>query len=529
MPERGRSFGKVTAAKNAAVGRNRGRVITAPPTPYTQNPPGTPPRTLPGQLVPPGGGSVAQAISGRSNAEVAKTQQFLRNRGYNIRVDGIMGPSTSSALNDFQMGGGSRNAQKWTQLNRPYDDGVPDTPRGSNNNHGVERRGNSTTVKDKGVKVQSAKTTLAQQQAAEKSSGLAKFGWGAAGTYAKGKKGKGSLPAGSTQNTGGEGSVYDKFDPDVLARASVEAKYGPQIAELLRQEKVAGLAGDYRVGEIGEMYGKYVGDIKNRNIQSAESRDGMVAATGDLAASIAGGVALGEDEVRSLNQTGAIDTTYATQMAQSGTEYDNRMASAAQGGGVFAAQQAQGVKAANIAGIQNERKDLLAQQGADLVATRQAAQQWQQEMQQRDYQFEVGAQSDRTKNNIAIAQLRAANAMLPVEKRMKALELEKMIAEIGYTNAQTAKANRPDPVDPADAPFPSQFIKLSKPQRNDLQSTILDSIPEGATTPRIVEVINARLRAMGYKPIDNKQVGEFAYNTAKAAGARGVSRKYWKL
>lgn len=515
---------KLKAARDASGANGPYRPGRGP----NPNPPGTPAKTLPGQLVSPGGGSVATAISGRSTAEVAKTQQFLRNRGYNIRVDGIMGPSTSSALNNYQMGGGKRDASAWTSANRPVDDGRPDNPRTDNNSQYVDRR-DKTSPGPKGPKGKIVDYRNAGQ--------LRHDAWVKShpkvDLYGKTKvKGKtGSLTEGSSSNQGGPGSVYDRFDPDVMARASMEAKYGPQIAELLRQEKQAGLAGDYRVGEIEDMYGTYVKDIKNRNIDSANSRQGMVAATDDLAESIGAGIALNADEQQSLNQTGAIDTTYASQIAQSGDDYDSRMASAAQGGGVFAQQQAQGVRAANIDGIQDKRGDLLAQKGSDLVATRQALQQWQQEMGQRQYEFEVGAKSDRTKDNIEIAKLRAANAMLPAEMRMKELELEKMISEISYTKAQTTRALRPDPVDPADKPFPKNFVDLDTPNRGELQSDIIKQIAEqGVTgTPRIVELINARLRGMGYKPVANKAVGEFAYQTAKAAGARGVSKKYWKL
>ncbi len=500
-----------------------------PATRVNPAPPGTNPRVPPGTLSPPGGGFQAQVVgptAGQSTADIAKMQQFLRNRGYNIVVDGVNGVSTSSALNDYQSGGGKRDAKAWTQKNAPFDDSADVTPRGPSNNQDVGPRDSAVVTKDGKVVKTKGKGGKATWDTAREARNAAYW-------KSHPKPGKGDVKPGKLSNTGGDGSVFDRFDPDILARASMEAKYGPQMAELLRQEKASTLSTDYRQGEIQEMYGTYTKDIKNRNIDSANARQGMVDATTGLPAAIAGGVAMGEAERASLAQTGAIDATYAQQMATSGTQYDNRMAEAAQGGSTFAQMQAQQAGAADVKGIRDKRTDMVAQRGADLVSTRLQLQQWKTEQTEKTRQFNVGVASDKRKDDIAITQLIAANAMLPVEQRMKEAELQKMIAEIGYTKAQTAQVGKPDAANPADAPFPSQFTKMTPPQRADLQQSIMVDLDrlqgEGKTvgTPQIVKLINARLRGAGYKPIANKAVGDFAFNTAKAAGAVGVSRKYW--
>ena len=399
-----------------------------------------------------------------TRATVAKEQQFLKNRGYNLVVDGIRGPKTMSALADWHKGQGARNPQAWSQTAAPVDEVKP-TPKSKNNTQpargprlklGVDYGTHSfyapvqpKTGTDRGVQTGS---------------------------------GRANLPAGATSNRVG-GS--DSFDVDVLANAQMEAKYGPVLAEYLRQEKNIRNMADNRVAEIGDMYGTYVGDIKNRNIEAANLRGQMATATAGLAPAIAQGIALDPAAAAELANRGDIESDYAAQMAGSAGDYDRRMASAAQAGGVFAAGQERAEAAGKIGELGAERKDTLAQRGADLVATRQALEEWQADQ----YFKREGLKLDQmtthaniadasTKNAIAIAELKAANAMLPLEAQKTAAELERLYADIAHTNAQTADIMNPRP-SPSDIRQGNQDAADKKARTDALRINALNAMTTG--------------------------------------------------
>lgn len=397
-----------------------------------------------------------------TRAAIAKEQQFLKNRGYNITVDGIRGPKTLSALQDWHKGVGGRNPQAWSQAAAPVDEVRP-KPKTHNNQQPA-----------KGPKLGVDYGTHSFYAPVQPKTGTTKG--------VQTGKGRPNLPPGATSNRVG-GS--DSFDVDVLANAQMEAKYGPVLAEYLRQEKNIRNMADNRVAEIGDMYGTYVGDIKNRNIEAANLRGQMATATAGLAPAIAQGIALDPQAAAELANRGDIESDYATQMAGSAGDYDRRLAGAAQAGGVFAAGQEQAEAAGKIGELGAGRKDTLAQRGADLVATRQALEEWQADQYFKREELALNQQSTRasiadasTKNAIAIAELKAANAMLPLEAQKTAAELERLYADIAHTNAQTADIMNPRP-SPTDVRQGNQDAADAKARTDALRINSLNAMTTG--------------------------------------------------
>lgn len=366
--------------------------------------------------------------------EAVRMQQFLKNRGYNLLVDGKIGPRTKSAMADWHKGVGQRNPQAWSQGVAPVDEVRP----------GVKTRNNqppATRTPPKQVPKGTPKLGVDY--------GKNSFYQPVVGTQKPVLTGKGrpNLPGVAVSNAPGG---QESFDVDVLANAQMEAKYGPVLAEYLRQEKNIRNMADNRVAEIGDMYGTYVGDIKNRNIEAANLRGTMAAATAGLTPAIAQGIALDPAAAAELANRGDIESDYAAQMNQSAGDFDRRLAGAAQAGGVFAAGQERAEAAGKIGELGAERKDTLAQRGADLVATRQALEEWQADQYFKRQELDLNRQSTQasiadasTKNAIALAELKAANAMLPLEAQKTQAELERLYADIAYTNAQTLDIMNP--------------------------------------------------------------------------------------
>jgi hypothetical protein len=392
-----------------------------------------------------------------TRAMVAKEQAFLKARGYNIIVDGIRGPRTLSALADWHKGQGVRNPAQWSGKVAPVDEVRP-TPKTKNNQTPTAQSGRH------GPWAAPVKPKTGTQKPVKTGTGRPNL----PGTAAS------NMPGGQTN-----------FDVDVLANAAMEAKYGPVLAEYLRQEKNIRNMADNRVAEIGDMYGKYTGDIKNRNIEAAALRGSMATATAGLTPAIAQGVALDPDAATQLAARGDIESDYAAQMAGSAGDMDRRMATAAQQGGMFAAGQERAEATGKIGELGAERKDTLAQRGSDLVATRQALQEWQadQYFKQQGLDLErqsaqAGMADARTKNAIAIAELKAANAMLPLEAQKTAAELQRLYADIEHTNAQTQDILNPRP-DPSDQRAATKDAADAKTRNDTLRINTLNAMTSG--------------------------------------------------
>lgn len=404
-------------------------------------------------------GDVKRTAYEDTRAMVAKEQQFLKNRGYNIVVDGIRGPRTLSALKDWHQGRGKRNPAQWSGKVAPVQ--TNDTkPTNANNQVPVERNGRPQ--KPKGTQPKSGTQTKVVTS-----------------------KGRPNAPAAPLSNVGYSNGPDDLFDVDVLANAQMDVKYGPVLAEYLRQEKNVRNMADNRVAEIGDMYGDYVGDIEGRNTEAAAFRGKMATATAGLTPAIAQGIALDPAAAAELANRGDIESDYAAQMNTSAGDYDRRMAGAAQAGGVFAAGQERAEMQGKIGELGAARKDTLAQRGADLVATRQALEEWQADQFFKREELALNKQSTRasiadasTKNAIAIAELKAANAMLPLEARKTAAELQRLYADIAHTNAQTADIMNPRP-SPTDIRQTNQDARDKKTQTDTLRINSLNAMTTG--------------------------------------------------
>lgn len=470
---------------------------------------------------PPIRGERASEVPRPLNArmEAQRMQQFLKNRGYNIMVDGIIGPRTKSALADWHKGKGVRNPGGWSQSVAPVDEVRP----GVKTNNG-QNPAPSRPAPPKDVPKGAPKLGVDY--------GKHSFYQPVVGTQKPVVTGKGrpNLPGVPANNMpGGQNS----FDVDVLANAQMEAKYGPVLAEYLRQEQNVRNMADNRVAEIGDMYGMYTKGIDTRNQEATAFRGTMAAATEGLAPAIAAGIALDPQAAAELANRGDIESDYAQQMAGSAGDFDRRLAGAAQAGGVFAAGQERAEAAGKIGELGAERKDTLAQRGADLVATRQALTEWQADQFFRQRELALNERSTNAsiadaqiKNRISIAELKAANAMLPLEAQKTAAELAQLYANIEQTTKETAMLGQPEPMSPKD-------VSAEQKAKQDRKNSVLNNMyaqtrhEDGKWRVSLTKTwqrAKAAMRSQGVdpdSPTGKKWLKEFADMNGITLGKRG--------
>lgn len=138
-------------------------------------------------------------MEGKSPAQIRAQQQFLRSKGYDVKVDGVRGKFTNSAWQSFQNAGKAKNWNRFVknhfgpkgQAARPS--GNPGTP----------------------TPVAASPTRPAPQ----------------AGKVAKGG-GKPARTPSAAAKAAPASLSWGNFDPEKYARSAVEAEFGPQIAEL---------------------------------------------------------------------------------------------------------------------------------------------------------------------------------------------------------------------------------------------------------------------------------------------------------
>lgn len=448
-------------------------------------------------------GAALRAIQRPKN--VGGIQGFLRSKGYNISVDGQYGPQTAAALVDWRSGVNNRNPSRWNaKFIKLEDPNRTNSPRNSSN-HPVVNRNGKTQKPDKSNSNQGNRNVPA---------------------VISDKWGKVVMPPGPVQNSPMQEAL--DLDPASYVDALMQAKYGPVLSELDRRRQQIESSGKNRVDEIRDMYGSYVSGMQERGGAANAEREAMVKATGGLAGAIAGAVPIGEAAASELDTRGDIETDYARLIANSGSDFDRRMADAGQAGGIFAQGQARQETDANLDEVNAQRLDVMNQRGGDVTSARNDLMRWQYEMGQKERELGAGIQSDQIKNKLALLELQAAMRMAPMESQRAQMEINRIMAQIDYTKAQTERAQRPDRPAAGEDKFPSTFAGLTPVDRDNLAATIAKRIPQGAKAAQVTRIVKSALRAIGYDP-DRPQVANFGYNLARSFHPKDTSRKWWGL
>jgi peptidoglycan hydrolase-like protein with peptidoglycan-binding domain len=173
--------------------------------------------------------------------EILNTQRWLRGKGYNIEVDGILGKQTRSAMRDWNMNDGKRNPRQWTSRFAPYDDGRQGEESSVQGNN--QRAFNSATGRNAKVSRDDVQISATQK---------------------KGKK-----PAKVTSRVGGGRSDYisdavpddgesfldrNVIDPETYANAMTEMQYGPIVAQIERQQRKTEAQNAHNIDQLGKWF-----------------------------------------------------------------------------------------------------------------------------------------------------------------------------------------------------------------------------------------------------------------------------------
>lgn len=453
-------------------------------------------------------GAALQSLHRPNN--IKGMQAFLRSRGYNIAVDGTYGPQTASALVDWRSGAHTRSPGRWNaRFVKVEDPNRTNSPRNSSNHPVVTRNGKTQ------------KPDVSNSKSGNRN----------VPRVVSSKTGGPVLPPGPMQNNPMQSAL--DLDPASYIDALMQSKYGPALSELDRRRQQIESSGRNRVDEIRDMYGSYVSGMRERGGAANAERAAMVQATGGLAGAIGGAIPMGEASASELGARGDIETDYARLIAGSGNDLDRRMADAAQAGGIFAGGQAAATTTDELADVNAQRMDVLNQRGGDATAARDDLMRWQYEMGQKERELGAGIQSDQIKNQMALLELQAAMRMAPMESTKAQADIQRIMAQIDYTKAQTKRALRPDrPPAAAKDEFPSNFAGLTPVDRDNLAATIAKRIPQGAKAAQVTRIVKSALRSIGYNP-DSPKVAQFGFDIASTFTSGRTtgktSRKWWGL
>jgi hypothetical protein len=435
------------------------------------------------------GGVQSDAASGygpppKKRPSTHDVQAYLRKLGYNIAVDGDMGPITRSAMaaHAHKIG-----AHAWNMRNAHIDDANQhNTPVNKNNQRDVATRPNRHMDRQPNVRPVNVRS---------------------------GKTGHTVMKGGAGKSEGMSATRY--------VDAMMDAQYGPILAELQRQETSQTNIGNNKMAEERDMYNNWSTDLAARaatgatdrakNIQAIEAPNFAVGMDPAVAAELAARSDISADTARTLSAGDAA--------------FDQRMIEAAKAGGVFAASQANQDMQSKVKDIQAQRTDVLGQRGAARNVALQDKMQSDREYGLKLQEMIAGMQGMGLDTAKAELQLEAMRSGLVND----VLGRQKAMADIKYRNKQTRLLGTNK--GKGTQAFPRKFDKLRPDDRQKLSDIVLghlNGVPN-ANTQTIVRIINNSLRSYGYKPRGNRTVGEFAASLYGAYTGRNPNRKWWGL
>lgn len=395
-------------------------------------------------------------------------QSWLRNMGYNLAVDGVIGPLTRSALNAHQHGIPGR---KWTSHNAPIDD--PNRHNSQNNRNNQRQVGGEQT---------SGVTQGKLPPVHHSRGGIALDG---------GSAGKGSFG----------------IDPDTYVAALMKQEYGPILGDLMRQEIKARTIGSNREAELKDMYAHLAGDYGKDAAANAASRKAEIAQIAGLAPGLQSGIAMDSSVAQDLGARGSIAADTARLMDMSASSTDAQLTNSARLGGIFSVDQAHRDTQSNVQDILDKRQSTLAERGAKSITTRQDLMKWITET-------SMAAQG------LGLDTAKAQDSFLN-----SAVGRENTAANTNYLNARANAAGKPKP----GTHFPKKFINMSPAQRLQVGDSVLGGLKDETNPQDVVRKINAGLKQLGFHPYKNENWGRFAANLYQRYTGQKADPRWWGL
>lgn len=428
--------------------------------------------------------------SNKKGTDVVALQRFLRSKGYNLTVDGKLGPLTKSAILDWHRGVGRRNPQAWTRENVKIDD---------------PHRSNSGASKNNQINqpADSSKTPYRKDDSQP----------------AAGKR--------TTTNVGTGGGLLSNnaINPKVLAQSMVDAKYGPILGEIMRQEKNLRTQGSVNLTDIENWYGQLDTNVAQRNKEAADFDAANLAAIEGVAPSAAGalGIAPGSEAATTVAAGSDIAADMQRTINQTQGDFASNLRNLFQAGGVAAKTNEQTRQTQALDELFGQRRDILAAKGSDFQSAYADA-----------LQLNQGMQSEALKNRLAIFNAQMAAQLAPLQLQSAGLDVEGQGLANIYKQLQIDNLINPKPK--PKTPVARNFVDLTPEERYQLAGDITGGAegmranldPNKNNSAALVRFINNRLRMAGYKPGANRQVGRFAFDIAQGLGIN-ASPKWWGL
>lgn len=379
-----------------------------PYTPYAYAGGGGPGRRSPRGRNPMGErGGPSMARNRATPVNVRAMQQFLRAKGYNIAVDGIMGPQTKSAAEDWR---GPRKPGVWSSRIKMDDPNRTNKPANATNHRNQPADSPNNNYRPKNAEPKGART----------------------------------LP--KVKGLGNAILNNNAVNPSVYARAMVDSKYGPILGELMREENLIRESGQNALTDIRNWYSNIGMNMRERaqanqvndarvqrgidsvlpGFASALGLDNQSAAMGDLA-------------------TGAdIESDYHREIAASQQAFDRSLQGVTQLAGAQALVNTREDFEEDIEGIQGARRDALGARGNEYITAEQDARVLNLNMQQQ--QAELASMQARDRMAQVQAMLAAQTA--PFDSAIKEQQLMQMILGNQATQQeirQKGRAGKPKP------------------------------------------------------------------------------------
>lgn len=469
-------------------------------------------------LTSPGGTVLTGPQAGMTKQQIIGMQRTLANHGYAVRVDGILGAQTKSALADFHKGVGIRDPQRWSQYGafsehpKIHDPVLGNSPTTPNNQNAQPGRNKVTT--DKGSQTDAA--------------------------LASGLKGlDGLLTANSDSGFYGrlEGMLpQNQVDPTSYTNALMEAKYGPILAELHRQADQTGSQNLQNEHDVQNWYNQLTGNMATRAGEDRTADQRMIAATdslGGVAAAL--GLDAGSAGAATIAQNNDIQSDTARMLTASLEGNDRSLQSIASLQGATDLRNTQAKDRAALAGINADITDTLSQRGNDYTTAFADARQRNADNKMNYinamstlHQAGAGEQHQAFADRLAGINTNLALALAPIQAQTALAQLQGIKANNAYLDARTLKTLQ----NPNGGITP--FAKLTGQVRSGLGSQIYEAINSSSsgvfsldpktqrstlTDPeRAVKLVRSMLNQAGYDPSTQPKVKDFAFAILRRAG-----------
>jgi hypothetical protein len=349
--------------------------------------------------------TVIRAGANTSTAGNVRTlQQFLQSKGYHVSVDGVRGPQTEAAMAAYHQG---ISPKAWNQRS-VHAGAKPNSRTGSSRSNAGRAPITRTNPLGGGV---------------------------------------GSVGAPNPQAAPGAPTTA-QLTAAQQAAAMAEAEYGPQIAEVLRQQEAARTATAAQVAGLKQSYGDIGTTATNIGAQTAESDQGLIAGQNQENQNMLGlfggaGANPGAGEAAAFAD---INNAFLAGNAQADQSYTKNLVPIIATQGQEAQTSAQNAGNAQIADLAGAIAQLRGQQGAAVTKYTQDLTQQEADNARQDQALALAkalapSQIATARANATRATFEARNAPLVAAREAKqfGMSVQRYNAELAATKARTEK------------------------------------------------------------------------------------------